>query len=82
MLGAGHANLAPLVGQQISQLSSLVGGHAGSQQSPPGLGHNSLNVMLAQQQHGQQVTEASSPEMWLRFGLSPEVGVVFNPIPY
>ena len=25
MLGAGHANLAPLVGQQISQLSSLVG---------------------------------------------------------
>ena len=24
MLGAGHANLAPLVGQQISQLSSLV----------------------------------------------------------
>jgi len=54
MLGAGHANLAPLVGQQISQLSSLVGGHA-SQQSPPGLGHNNINVMLAQQQHGGQV---------------------------
>ena len=61
MLGAGHANLAPLVGQQISQLSSLVGGHAGSQQSPPGLGHNSLNVMLAQQQHGQQVMFPGAP---------------------
>ena len=31
-----------------------VGGHA-SQQSPPGLGHNNINVMLAQQQHGGQV---------------------------
>ena len=31
-----------------------MGGHA-SQQSPPGLGHNNINVMLAQQQHGGQV---------------------------
>lgn len=63
MLGAGHANLAPLVGQQISQLSSLVGGHA-SQQSPPGLGQPGLNVMALQQQHGGQVgREASS--VWM-----------------
>ena len=68
MLGAGHANLAPLVGQQISQLSSLVGGHA-SQQSPPGLGQPGLNVMALQQQHGGQVgREASSVWMVCRNG--------------
>ena len=54
---------------------------APSQQNGAGLSSFTMS-MLAQQQHGQQVTEASSPEMWLRFGLSPEVGVVFNPIPY
>ena len=47
----------PIVAKTTSTMNDCslkVGGHA-SQQSPPGLGHNNINVMLAQQQHGGQV---------------------------
>ena len=49
MLGAGHANLAPLVGQQISQLSSLVSSciiHNVIIDSGPSLTFRIVNIQL------------------------------------